>query len=179
VAAPQYRRVYDQPFDSDIRYMVAGFEREQQRSYFAKGAPEVILKMCRSYLTAAGHEKEMNFLFYDAVRTRIDAIPQAGNIVIAVAYSPGVSGDGANDTIALRAVDGGISLVEHSSPIVRRVSQVLINDLADLLTTQITVSTFSVLMGGLAWSTVAAARYSKATVHRVLAEMRGISLSVA
>jgi P-type Ca2+ transporter type 2C len=203
--------------------------------------------MCRSYLTAAGHERNIDFLFYSAVRTQIDAITQEGNIVIAVAYRldvsadppehytflgivelenpvrPGVPeairglkqagirpilltgdraesavvvsrkagietrpqyyltgqqiaymnldevarqaayvsvfarllpsqkgilvrllqreqqqvvmvGDGPNDTIALRAANVGISLVEHSSPIARRVSQVLINDLADLLT---------------------------------------------
>ena len=245
--APQYCRVYDQPFASDARYMVAGFEQDDRRWYFAKGDPDVILKMCRSYRTAAGDEKLINFPFYTAVKTKLDAITQAGNTVIALAYSPGGSagspehyaflglielenpvrsglpktiralkeagirsimltgdrpetalvvsdqagigayprycltgrqiatmnleevarqakyvsvfarmlpshkgllvrllqrdqqrvvmlGDGANDTIALRAADVGISLVEHSSPLARRVSEVLITDLADLLT---------------------------------------------
>jgi hypothetical protein len=36
--------------------------------------------------------------------------------------------------IALRAADVGLSLVEHILPTARRVSQVLINDLADLVT---------------------------------------------
>lgn len=244
---PRFQRVYDQPFESDARYMAAGFERDDRRWYFAKGDPDVIVKMCHSYRTAASDEKSINFPFYTAVKTRLDAIAQAGNTVIALAYSPGGSagppehyaflglielenpvrsglpttiralqeagirsimltgdrpetalvvsdhagigtyprycltgrqiatmnleevarqaryvsvfarmlpshkgllvrllqrdqqrvvmlGDGANDTIALRAADVGISLVEHSSPLARRVSQVLITDLADLLT---------------------------------------------
>ncbi len=245
--APRYRRMHDKPFDSEARYMAAGFELGHQKLYFAKGDPEVVLKMCRSYLTASGDEKEVDFLFRRFIRTKIDAITQEGDIVIALAYSPGASeapplhyaflclvelenplrsgvpevverlkkagvrtimltgdrpetatgvsrkarldanpeylltgkhiarmgfadiawqsayvsifarllpsqkgvlvrlfqqsnrlvamvGDGANDTIALRAADVGISFVENSSPIARRVSKVLINDLADLLT---------------------------------------------
>jgi len=245
--ALRYRRIYDKPFDSEARYMAAGFELDNQQLYFAKGDPEVILKMCRSYLTVAGDEKEMDFPFRRFVRIKIDAITQEGNIVIALAYGPGASeappqryaflclvelenplrpgvpevveslkkagartimltgdrpetatgvskkarldahpefhltgthmarmgfadiawqsayvsiyarllpsqkgilvrlfqqsnhrvamvGDGANDTIALRAADVGISFVENSSPIARRVSKVLINDLTDLLT---------------------------------------------
>jgi len=43
-------------------------------------------------------------------------------------------GDGANDTIALRAADVGISFAENGSPLAKRVSKILINDLEDLLT---------------------------------------------
>jgi Ca2+-transporting ATPase len=244
--AQQYRRIYDKPFDSEARYMAAGFERGDRTLYFAQGDPEVVLKMCRGYLTAAGSEKEMDLVFRRFVRTKIDAITHEGDIVIALAYSagapeappsryallclvelenplrPGVPevverlkkagvrtimltgnrpetatgvsrkvkldanpefhltgthmarmgfadiawqsayvsifarllpsqkgilvrlfqqqnhvvamvGDGANDVIALRAADVRISFVENSSPIARRVSQVLINELADLL----------------------------------------------
>jgi P-type Ca2+ transporter type 2C len=42
-------------------------------------------------------------------------------------------GDGPNDGIALKAADIGISFVENSSPIARRLSKILINELADLL----------------------------------------------
>ncbi len=43
-------------------------------------------------------------------------------------------GDGANDTVALRVADVGISFLEDSSPFAKRVSKILINDLSDLLT---------------------------------------------
>jgi Ca2+-transporting ATPase len=42
-------------------------------------------------------------------------------------------GDGPNDGIALKVADIGISFVKNSSPIARRLSRILINDLADLL----------------------------------------------
>lgn len=42
-------------------------------------------------------------------------------------------GDGPNDGIALKVADIGISFVENSSPIARRLSKILINELADLL----------------------------------------------
>ena len=41
-------------------------------------------------------------------------------------------GDGANDAIALRVADIGISFVENSSPFAKRLSKILINDLGDL-----------------------------------------------
>ena len=42
-------------------------------------------------------------------------------------------GDGANDTVALRAADVGLSFLESSSPLAKRVSRILINDLSDVL----------------------------------------------
>jgi len=43
-------------------------------------------------------------------------------------------GDGPNDGIALKAADIGISFVKNNSPIARRISKILINELADVLT---------------------------------------------
>ena len=43
-------------------------------------------------------------------------------------------GDGANDTVALKVADVGISFVESSSHFAKRVSKILINDLPDMLT---------------------------------------------
>jgi len=42
-------------------------------------------------------------------------------------------GDGPNDGIALKAANVGISFIANSSPVARRLSQILINDLTDLL----------------------------------------------
>ena len=43
-------------------------------------------------------------------------------------------GDGANDTLALKAAQVAISFMKNSSPMARRVSDILISDLSDLLT---------------------------------------------
>ena len=45
----------------------------------------------------------------------------------------GMVGDGLNDGIALKVADVGISFLKKSSPIARRFSKILINDLTDLL----------------------------------------------
>jgi Ca2+-transporting ATPase len=42
-------------------------------------------------------------------------------------------GDGANDSIALRVSDIGISFVDNSSPFAKRLAKILINHLGDLL----------------------------------------------
>jgi len=243
--AVQYKRVYDKPFDSEDRYMAAGFELGDQRLYFAKGDPEVVLKMCTSYMAASGVERRVDAALLRSISADLESAKQRGDIVLALACShgteipprhcaflgliylqnplrPGVPdmvrrleeiglrpimltgdrpetamaigkqagigldsrycltgkdiaqmalqeveqqaahvsifarllpsqkgvlvrllqqrgdcvamvGDGANDTVALRAADVGLSFVESSSPLARRVSRVLINDLADVL----------------------------------------------
>jgi Ca2+-transporting ATPase len=57
----KYKRIYDKPFDSEDRYMACGFELDDKRIYFAKGDPEIILKMCKSYITVSGIEKKNGF----------------------------------------------------------------------------------------------------------------------
>jgi Ca2+-transporting ATPase len=242
----KYRRIYDKPFDSEDRYMACGFELDDKRIYFAKGDPEIIFKMCKSYITVSGIEKKMDLEFLLSFNAKTYSINQTGDRAIALAYrnntlespplhytflcllqlenpmKPGVPevvkrlkekgvrtiiltgdrpetamkisreigidnsnycltgkniaqmelsevarqsdyvsvfarllpsqkgglimslqqrknivamiGDGANDTMALKIADVGISFVENSSPFAKRVSKILINDLADLLT---------------------------------------------
>ena len=244
--APKYKRIYEKPFDSEDRYMACGFEHKDKKMYFAKGDPDVILRMCRSYITTSGIEKEASLSFLSSITAKTHSINQKGDVAIALAYSSGTSetppfnysflcllqltnrvkpgvhevvrdlkekgkrtliltgdrpitamkiagetgiddasgycltgnsmarmefaeiarqsdhisvfarlspsqkgilvtllqqrnnsvamvGDGANDTIALKVADVGISFVENSSPFAKRVSKVLINDLSDLL----------------------------------------------
>jgi len=244
--AVQCKRVYDKPFDSEDRYMAAGFEHCDQQLCFAKGDPEVILRMCRGYVTASNTESRMDEAFLRSLRAALNSARQRGGIVLGIAYGQGVEmpscqyaflcliclrnplrpevpgfvrslkaegirpiiltgdrvetavtvgeqagispssaycltgkdiarmpldevarqaahvsifarllphqkgiivrllqrrghsvsmvGDGANDTIALRSADLGLSFAENSSPFARSVSRILVHDLADVLT---------------------------------------------
>ena len=82
-----YKRVYDKPFDSENRYMVAGFEMEGRQVYFAKGDNEIIQKMCDGYVTMSGGRKKTGPEFWHSIRLNMEAINQNGDTVIALAYS--------------------------------------------------------------------------------------------
>jgi len=81
------KRIYEKPFDSEDRYMACGFELEGKKTYFAKGDPEIILRMCKKYLTASGIEKEADLEFLLSVNTKTAFINQNGDVAIALAYS--------------------------------------------------------------------------------------------
>jgi len=83
----RYKRIYDKPFDSETRYMACGFEINGDECYFAKGDPEVILRMCNRYMTATGAQKRAGAGFWYSNRLNLESISQNGNTVIALAYS--------------------------------------------------------------------------------------------
>lgn len=83
------KRIYDQPFDSEKRYMAAGFEIEDKEYYFAKGDPGVILGICNRYVTATGAKQKMGSDFWLSNKSNIDAISQNGDTAIALAYATG------------------------------------------------------------------------------------------
>jgi len=72
---------------------------------------------------------------YVSVFTRLS--PSQKGIITRIFQQRGhrvaVIGDGTNDVIALKSADVGISFFEQSSPMAKRVSKVLINDLTDIL----------------------------------------------
>jgi Ca2+-transporting ATPase len=81
------KRIYEKPFDSENRYMACGFELEDGKTYFAKGDPEIILRMCQNYTTVSGIEKELDFEFLSSMNAETYAINQKGDIAIALAYN--------------------------------------------------------------------------------------------
>jgi ATPase, P-type (transporting), HAD superfamily, subfamily IC len=72
---------------------------------------------------------------YCAVFARL--LPSQKGLIIRLLQDKGhciaMIGDGPNDGIALKVADIGISFLENSSPIARRLSKILIHDLDDLL----------------------------------------------
>jgi Ca2+-transporting ATPase len=89
----QHKRIYEKPFDSEHRYMVSGFEVNGREVYFAKGAPEVIQNICRSYLPTTGGRKKTGSEFWHSNRLNLEAINQSGGTIIALAYSESSSTD--------------------------------------------------------------------------------------
>jgi P-type Ca2+ transporter type 2C len=88
----QYKRVYDQPFDSENRSMACGFERGDHEIYFfMKGDPAVIVNKCTHYLTSTGATRRVDFDFLTNITMNIETINLTGGTVIALAYSPEVS----------------------------------------------------------------------------------------
>lgn len=93
-ALSQHQRIYDQPFDSENRFMACGYDINGKAIYFVKGDPAVVLKMCDDYLTAAGEKKKADFNFWMLINDHIDAITQNGGMVIALATTAEYFGQG-------------------------------------------------------------------------------------
>ena len=57
----RHQRIYQKPFNSEDRYVACGFTEAFGRKpvYFAKGDPEVILKMCSDYMTGWGERRSL------------------------------------------------------------------------------------------------------------------------
>ena len=57
----QSKRLYDKPFKFKNRYMVCGYElKDEEIYYFAKGDPDVILRMCNNYIMKSGTVKKVD-----------------------------------------------------------------------------------------------------------------------
>lgn len=85
------KRIYDQPFDSENRYMVCGFDLAGRDQYFAKGDPGVILRMCSQYMTVTGDKKKMDGEFWRMNLLNMQAVNQSSDTVIALAYTTDTS----------------------------------------------------------------------------------------
>lgn len=87
---PRARRIYDKPFDSEDRYMVCGFEIDGMKQYFAKGDPNIILRMCNEYITMDGETRRMDNEFWDMNLASLQMVNQSGGVVIALAYAANI-----------------------------------------------------------------------------------------
>jgi len=85
--ASKYKRIYEKPFDSEDRYMACGFELDNRKMFFARGDPDIILRMCKSYVTTSGVEKKADLDFLSSINAKTRSINQKGDVAIALAYS--------------------------------------------------------------------------------------------
>ena len=115
----RYKRIYEKPFDSEERYMACGFQfSDTTAHYFAKGDPEVILRMCDSYVTVSGVEKKVDYGLLSSVKTNIDSINKTGDTIIALAHSSSVSTNVPSNYTFL-------CLLQLGAPLVPRVREIL------------------------------------------------------
>ncbi|MEX2684878.1 MAG: hypothetical protein Q6373_025110 [Candidatus Sigynarchaeota archaeon] len=72
----KYRRIYEEPFDSERRYMASGFELvgDKKKLFLVKGDPEIIMKMCKTYITCSGDEKEIDLDFMTAINPKNESL---------------------------------------------------------------------------------------------------------
>jgi Ca2+-transporting ATPase len=49
-----FERVFEIPFESEKRYMVTGYRKDDELIFYIKGDPDVVLKMCRKYMGIDG-----------------------------------------------------------------------------------------------------------------------------
>lgn len=81
------KRIFDLPFDSENRYMACGFDLANKPAYFAKGDPEIILKLCTTYFTQSGMIEKLESNLLLSIRTQVDALNASGSTTIALAYT--------------------------------------------------------------------------------------------
>jgi len=119
----RYKRIYDNPFDSEERYMACGFQfSDTTEYYFAKGDPEIILRMCDSYLTILGLKKDMDYDLLSSVKTNMDSINKTGDTIIALAYSTGSSTNVPSNYTFLCLLQLGAPLVPGVHEMLRELS---------------------------------------------------------
>ncbi|ORX54116.1 PMR1-type calcium-transporting P-type ATPase [Hesseltinella vesiculosa] len=88
---PDFHRVAEQPFNSDLKYMtvVCRDEHQQQQMYqYTKGATEILLDRCSTYLIAGGQQRPLTAAQKEEVQRHASAMSSHGLRVLAMAYAP-------------------------------------------------------------------------------------------
>lgn len=83
-----YERVYDQPFTSESRYMICGYEHaEEGEIYLMKGDAQIVRTRCRFYTTLDGEIKRIGAGFLKDYRNIIHESDLSGHKTIVLAYA--------------------------------------------------------------------------------------------
>ncbi|HOE35399.1 MAG TPA: HAD-IC family P-type ATPase [Anaerolineaceae bacterium] len=116
----RYERILDLPFDSEKRYMASGYAtKDQQRMYFLKGEPSLVLQMCRYYYENEEEKRELDFNFRNRIRELSRSISQAGNTPIAMAVTKGDVAVNTNNFTFLCLAQFDNSLQEGAKEVVK------------------------------------------------------------
>lgn len=81
-----FERVFEIPFESEKRYMMTGYRKDDELLFYIKGDPEVVLKMCRKYMGIDGTIRDIDGSFMLNIGEAKNEILKKGNSVIAMAF---------------------------------------------------------------------------------------------
>ena len=119
-----YERIYDQPFTSESRHMICGYQHaEEGEIYFMKGDPRIVRTHCRSYTTLDGETKRIGADFLRQYRDIVNESDRSGHKTITLAY--------ATDGSALESNDFTVLCVLQFRNTMQPGVSDLINDLSD------------------------------------------------
>lgn len=83
----QSTRIYDKPFQSENRYMAAGYKIQDEIVYFIKGDPEIVTSLCNSYYSFNGQKKAFDSEFWSSFNSNNSKASLNGDVSIALAYT--------------------------------------------------------------------------------------------
>jgi Ca2+-transporting ATPase len=83
-----YVRIYDQPFTSESRHMICGYDHaEEGKVYLMKGDPNIVQTRCRFYTTLDGQTKRIGADFLKGYRNIVNESDRSGHKTITLAYA--------------------------------------------------------------------------------------------
>jgi hypothetical protein len=76
------------PFNSENRFMCCGYETDNQdKWYFLKGDPDIVLTKCRNYYSENGEINKIDFDLQSEIKAMTNTISQNGDTAIALAIA--------------------------------------------------------------------------------------------
>jgi Ca2+-transporting ATPase len=119
-----HTRILEEPFDSEKRFMSAGFKSfDGSNHFFIKGDPEVVLPKCNHYLSSNGERKNIDFQIRAGIDRKLSDIFQNGNTAIAIAYTDENPGKTTKKFALLCIVEFQSPLHPDSRSIIKRIQR--------------------------------------------------------